>query len=72
MAGTSFEHADDARAPLQAIVSDPARGADALASPQSMANLLQHFLPEPRVKRACSSRPHDACECVAGPPSPEW
>ena len=46
MAGTSFKHAEEARAALRAIVSDPAYGADALASPQTMANLLQDFLPD--------------------------
>jgi len=46
MADTSFEHADQARAALHAIVSDPAYGADALSSAQTMSNLLRDYLPD--------------------------
>ncbi len=44
MAAISFEHADEARAALRAIVSDPAHGPDALGNPQATANLLQDLL----------------------------
>ena len=46
MAVARFEHADEARAGLSAIVSDPAHGADALNSPETIANLLGDFLPD--------------------------
>lgn len=46
MASSSFDHADDARAALRAIVSDPAHGPGALSSPKIMANLLRDFLPD--------------------------
>ncbi len=46
MAAISFEHADDARTALRAIVSDPVHGKDALSSPQTMSNLLQDLLPD--------------------------
>lgn len=41
-----FEHADEARAALSAIVSDPALGADALKGPDTIANLLGDYLPD--------------------------
>jgi hypothetical protein len=46
LAAISFDHADDARNALHAIVSDPAHGRDALSSPQTMSNLLQDLLPD--------------------------
>src|SRR5260370_11940499 len=46
MAGSSLEHADEARAALHAIVADPANGAGALDSPERTANLLHDFLPD--------------------------
>jgi hypothetical protein len=46
LAAVSFEHADEARAALRAIVADPAHGTDALSSPQVMSNLLQDLLPD--------------------------
>lgn len=46
MAALSFEHAQEARAALLAIVSDPEHGADALSSAQTMANLLHDLLPD--------------------------
>jgi hypothetical protein len=46
LAAISFDHADDARTALHAIVSDPAHGKDALSSPQTMSNLLQDLLPD--------------------------
>jgi hypothetical protein len=46
MAGTSFEHAAEARAALHAIVSDPDLGMAALSSEKVMANLLKDFLPD--------------------------
>src|SRR5215472_5963791 len=51
MAGTSWEHASEARAALSAIVSDPAMGVSALSSAQMMSNLLKDLLPDaPREK----------------------
>ncbi len=41
-----FEHADETKAALRAMVSDPAHGADVLASPELTANLLRDFLPD--------------------------
>ena len=46
MADSSFEHADEARAALRAIASDPAYGAQALSSAPIMSNLLRDFLPD--------------------------
>jgi hypothetical protein len=46
MAEAIFEHEAQVRAALDAIVADPAHGADALSSPQVMANLLKDFLPD--------------------------
>ena len=51
MSEVSFEHADQARAALQAIVTDPQHGVAALSSSQTMANLLKDLLPDaPREK----------------------
>jgi hypothetical protein len=46
VAGTSFEHAAEARAALHAIVSDPDLGMAALSNEKVMANLLKDFLPD--------------------------
>jgi hypothetical protein len=46
MAEATFEHEAQVRAALHAIVADPAHGAEALSSPQVMANLLKDFLPD--------------------------
>src|SRR5271166_5489136 len=47
----SWEHAAEARAALNAIVSDPEHGVAALSSPQTMSNLLKDLLPDaPREK----------------------
>ncbi len=46
MAAISFEHADEVRAALRAIVSDPAHGPDALSSPRVIASLLSDLLPD--------------------------
>jgi hypothetical protein len=46
LAAISFEHADEARAALGAIVSDPAHGADALSDAQTLSSLLQDLLPD--------------------------
>src|SRR5579859_5783020 len=46
MAAVSFEHADEVRAALHAIVSDPAHGPQALSSPRVMASLLGDLLPD--------------------------
>ena len=46
MAAISFDRANEARAALQAIVSDPAHGPDALDDSQTTANLLQDLLPD--------------------------
>ena len=51
MPEVSFEHSDQARAALQAIVTDPQHGVAALSSSQTMANLLKDLLPDaPREK----------------------
>jgi hypothetical protein len=51
MAGISWEHASEARAALNAIVSDPEIGVSALSSAQMMSNLLKDLLPDaPREK----------------------
>lgn len=51
MADMAWEHAAEARAALNAIVSDPEHGVAALSSPQTMSNLLKDFLPDaPREK----------------------
>ncbi len=47
----SWEHAAEARAALNAIVSDPEHGVAALSSAQTMSNLLKDLLPDaPREK----------------------
>jgi len=47
----AWEHAAEARAALNAIVTDPEHGVDALASPRTMSNLLNDLLPDaPREK----------------------
>ena len=46
MAGSSLEHADEARAALHAIVADPVHGAGALDNQEQTANLLHDFLPD--------------------------
>jgi len=47
----SWEHAAEARAALNAIVTDPEHGLPALSSPQTMSNLLKDLLPDaPREK----------------------
>jgi hypothetical protein len=47
----SWEHAAEARAALNAIVTDPEHGVPALSSPQTMSNLLKDLLPDaPREK----------------------
>ena len=47
----SWEHADEARAALNAIVNDPQHGVGALSSAQTMSNLLKDLLPDaPREK----------------------
>jgi len=47
----SWEHAADARAALNAIVTDPDHGVAALSSAQTMSNLLKDLLPDaPREK----------------------
>ena len=51
MADMPWEHADEARAALNAIVTDPEHGIDALSSPRTMSNLLKDLLPDaPREK----------------------
>jgi len=51
MTDMSWEHADETRAALLAIVSDPDYGSAALSSPQILSNLLKDYLPEaPREK----------------------
>src|SRR5450432_3967222 len=51
MADMSWEHAAEARAALNAIVTDPEHGVAALSSAQTMANLLKDLLPDaPREK----------------------
>lgn len=46
MAASPLEHAEEARAALRAIVSDPEHGPGALSSGQTMANLLHDLLPD--------------------------
>ena len=47
----SWEHAAEARAALNAIVTDPEHGVGALSSAQTMSNLLKDLLPDaPREK----------------------
>jgi hypothetical protein len=51
MADMPWEHAAEARAALQAIVTDPDHGVAALSSPRTMSNLLKDLLPDaPREK----------------------
>src|SRR5215475_3259984 len=51
MAEMAWEHAAEARAALQAIVTDPEHGVDVLSSPRTMSNLLKDLLPDaPREK----------------------
>src|SRR5258707_12953146 len=47
----SWEHAAEARAALNAIITDPEHGVAALSSAQTMSNLLKDLLPDaPREK----------------------
>ncbi|HYK33123.1 MAG TPA: hypothetical protein VEV63_14235 [Streptosporangiaceae bacterium] len=51
MSDMSWEHASEARAALNAIVTDPEHGVGALSNPQTMSNLLKDYLPDaPREK----------------------
>ena len=51
MSDTAWEHAFEARAALNAIVTDPDHGVDALSNAQTMSNLLKDYLPDaPREK----------------------
>src|SRR6266704_2230022 len=51
MADMPWEHAAEARAALNAIVTDPEHGVEALSSPRTMSNLLKDLLPDaPREK----------------------
>jgi hypothetical protein len=51
MADLAWEHAAEARAALNAIVTDPEHGVGALSSPRTMSNLLKDLLPDaPREK----------------------
>lgn len=51
MPDSSWEHAAEARAALNAIVTDPEHGVSALSSPRTMSNLLKDLLPDaPREK----------------------
>jgi len=51
MADMAWEHAAEARAALNAIVTDPEHGVDALSNPGTMSNLLKDLLPDaPREK----------------------
>jgi hypothetical protein len=51
LSDTSWEHAAEARAALNAIVNDPEHGVTALSSAQTMGNLLKDLLPDaPREK----------------------
>jgi hypothetical protein len=51
MADMPWEHAEEARAALNAIVTDPEHGVAALSSPRTMSNLLKDLLPDaPREK----------------------
>jgi hypothetical protein len=46
MMDSPFEHAEDARAALRAIIADPGLGSEALSNSQAMANLLRDLLPD--------------------------
>jgi hypothetical protein len=51
MADMRWEHAAEARAALNAIVTDPEHGVAVLSSPRTMSNLLKDLLPDaPREK----------------------
>ncbi|HWF78945.1 MAG TPA: hypothetical protein VN695_00100 [Streptosporangiaceae bacterium] len=51
MSDMSWEHASEARAALNAIVTDPEHGVAALSNAQTMSNLLKDYLPDaPREK----------------------
>ncbi len=51
MSDMSWEHASEARAALNAIVSDPEHGVSALSNASTMSNLLKDYLPDaPREK----------------------
>ena len=51
MSDMSWEHASQARAALNAIVTDPDHGVAALSNAQTMSNLLKDYLPDaPREK----------------------
>ncbi|HET9897563.1 MAG TPA: hypothetical protein VFQ44_21735 [Streptosporangiaceae bacterium] len=51
MSDMSWEHASEARAALNAIVSDPEHGVPALSNASTMSNLLKDYLPDaPREK----------------------
>src|SRR5260370_31534931 len=51
MAEMPWEHAAEARAALNAIVTDPEHGVQVLSSPKTMSNLLKDLLPDaPREK----------------------
>ena len=51
MADMPWEHAAEARAALNAIVTDPEHGVEVLSSPRTMSNLLKDLLPDaPREK----------------------
>src|SRR5215472_12571905 len=51
MADMRWEHAAEARAALNAIVTDPEHGVQVLSSPRTMSNLLKDLLPDaPREK----------------------
>src|SRR5215472_16367462 len=51
VADMSWEHAPEARAALNAIVTDPDHGVAALSNAQTMSNLLKDYLPDaPREK----------------------
>src|SRR5215469_2333962 len=51
MSDMSWEHASEARAALNAIVTDPDHGVAALSNAQTMSNLLKDYLPDaPREK----------------------
>jgi hypothetical protein len=51
MSDMTWEHASEARAALNAIVTDPDHGVAALSNAQTMSNLLKDYLPDaPREK----------------------
>jgi hypothetical protein len=51
MSGMAWEHASQARAALNAIVTDPEHGVAVLSNAQMMSNLLKDYLPDaPREK----------------------